>query len=132
MTSNIEQLLAIRDSAIRRKVAAVITRVRRCRGRAAAVSMHVIAEETGISTRDIQAFVKFLVEERRVPIGTNTGKPYGYFWIVTEEERRSVRNQFIRRGVSNLDHARAFDDQQIVGPIVGQLELALKGEEPKP
>jgi len=132
LTSNIEQLLAIRDSATRRKVVEVLSLIRRCKGRAAAVSMHVITEETGISTREVQAFVKFLVEERHLPIGTGTSKPYGYFWIVTDQERRSVRNQFIRRGVSNLDHARAFDDQQLVGPIVGQLELALKGEEPKP
>jgi hypothetical protein len=46
-------------------------------------------------------------------------------------ERRAVRNSFIRRGVSTLAHARAFDDSQLVAPIVGQLELALK-EDPEP
>jgi len=124
--------LDIRDSEARRKAIAVLTRIRRCKGRAAAVSMHAIAEETEIAPRDIQAIVKALVEERHLPIGTATSKPYGYFWIATEAELRAVRNQFIRRGASTLAHARAFDNEQLVAPIVGQLELALKEEETKP
>lgn len=120
--------LAIRNSEARRKAVAVLTRIRRAKGRAAAVSMHAIAEETEIAPRDIQAIVKALVEERHLPIGTLWKKPYGYFWIATKEELREVRNQFIRRGASTLAHARAYDNEQLVGPIVGQLELALKGE----
>jgi hypothetical protein len=131
-SSNLAESLDIRDSAARRKVVAVLSRIRRCKGRAAAVSMHTIAEETGIEPRDIQAFVKFLVEERHVPIGTGTAKPFGYFWITSDAERRAVRNQFMRRGLSNLTHARAYDNQRLVGPIVGQLELAIKEGEPKP
>lgn len=132
MTLSLDQLLAIRDSGARNRVAAVLNRIRRCKGRDAAVSMHTIAEETQLDTRDIQAIVAFLVVERNVPIGTAASKPYGYFLIVTEKERREVRNHFIRRGVSTLAHAKAYDNEQLVGPIVGQLELALKEEEPKP
>lgn len=127
----VEQL-AIRDSAARRRAVAVLAAIRKCKGRAAAVSMRTIAEQTEIRERDIQAIVKALVEERHFPIGTSTKKPFGYFWIVTDEERRTVRNQFIRRGASTLAHARAFDNEQLVAPIVGQLELALQEEETKP
>jgi hypothetical protein len=131
LTTSLEQLLAIRDSGARRKVVAVLSRIRSCRGRAAAVSMHLIAEETEIATRDIQAIVKYLVEERHLPIGTAMNEPIGYFWITTDAERKAVRDHFIRRGVSTLRHAKAYDHEQLVGPIVGQLELAI-GEEPKP
>jgi hypothetical protein len=130
LTAAAEQMPVIRDRATLRKVASVLFLIRKCKGRAAALSMHAIAEATKIPTRDIQAIVKVLVEERHLPIGTAVTKPIGYFWIETDQERRAVRNHFIRRGVSTLAHARAYDDQQLVAPIVGQLELALKEEKP--
>lgn len=95
-------------------------------GRAAAISMHRISEVTGVQPRLIQAIVKFLVEERLLPIGTSTSKPFGYFWIETDEERRAVRDQFVRRAVSILQHAKAYDSQSIIGPLIGQLELSLE------
>lgn len=129
MSASAEQILSIRDSAARRKAVAILSRIRKCKGRAAALSMHVIAKDTLVSARDIQAIVKALVEEKHLPIGTAFSKPFGYFWIVTDDERRAVRNSLIRRGVSTLEHAHHYDDDQLVGPIVGQLELALRKEE---
>jgi hypothetical protein len=85
--------------------------------------MHEIARETKTNTRLIQAIVKFLVEERHLPIGTAPSKPYGYFWIETMDERRTVRNHFVRRALSNLQHARAYDSDSIVAPLVGQIEM---------
>jgi len=113
----------VRGTEERKQAIAILTIVRARRGRDAAVSMHRIAEETGINTRLIQAIVKFLVEERHLPIGTAASKPFGYFWIQTLEERRVVRNHFVRRALSNLQHARAYDSDSIVAPLVGQIEI---------
>jgi len=92
-------------------------------GRANAISMHYIAREIGIGARDVQAIVKFLVEERQQPIGTATSKPFGYYMIESQDELRENYQHFVRRGVSNLKHARAYNQASIVGPIVGQLEI---------
>jgi hypothetical protein len=127
--SSAEQLpieFQVRGSDDRQKVIRVLAEIRPHRGRAAAITMHEIAERTGLHTRLIQAIVKFLVEERRLPIGTGTSKPFGYFWITSEEERRSVRNHFVRRALSNLEHAKAFDREDIVGPLVGHIQQQLQ------
>ena len=92
-------------------------------GRANAISMHYIARQVEIGTRDVQAIVKFLVEERQQPIGTATSKPFGYYMIESQDELRENYQHFVRRGVSNLKHARAYNQASIVGPIVGQLEI---------
>lgn len=113
----------VRGSNDRVRINQVLAIIRPHRGRDAAISMHSICASTGISTRVVQAIVKFLVEERHLPIGTAVSKPYGYFWIETMEERRSVRNHFVRRALSNLDHAKAYDSDSIVAPIVGQIEM---------
>lgn len=113
----------VRGSETRQKIRRILEIVHAHRGRAAAVSMHAIAAETGIDTRSIQAIVKFLVEERHLPIGTATAPPYGYYQIVNLAERREVRNQFVRRALSNLQHAKAYDCDSIVGPLMEQLEM---------
>lgn len=99
-----------------------------CKGRERAVSMHEIAARVEISSRDVQSIVKHLVEDKRLPIGSSVTKPFGYYWIVTEAERRACRNHFIRRALSNLAHAKAYDSDAIVGPLVGQLEIELHKE----
>jgi hypothetical protein len=107
----------------RARIARVLALIRTRIGRDRAVSMHAISEQLGLSTRDIQDIVKFLVEERSWPIGSATSKPFGYYLIRSEEELRQNYQHFVRRGVSNLRHARAYKKASIVGPIVGQLEM---------
>jgi hypothetical protein len=122
----IEQLpieFSVRGSEERLAVLRVLQLIRPRRGREAALSMHAIAEETGFKTRLIQAIVKFLVEERHWPIGSAMSAPFGYFWIATNDERRVVRNHFVRRALSNMRHASAFDTDSIVAPLVGQIEI---------
>jgi len=126
---DLAHLVGSRHNEARRRVNTIVSRLRPLKGRAAAISMHAIAAETEISTRDIQAIVKYLVEERHFPIGTAMSEPRGYFWIASEAERRAVRNHFIRRGRSVLEHARAYDSEDIVGPLLGQLDLVFKEEE---
>ncbi len=119
----------VRGSKERITVARVLDLIRRRRGRENAISMHEIAATTGIETRTIQAVVKFLVEERHQAIGTAAAKPFGYFWIVSEDERRQVRDHFVRRAISTLKHAEAFDSDSIVAPLVGQIEMDFPKEE---
>jgi hypothetical protein len=121
----IEQLpieFQVPDSDEAEMVARVLAEIAPRRGREAAITMHEIAERTGFGTRLIQSVVKFLVEERHEPIGTATTRPFGYFVIQTDEERRAVRNHFVRRALSNLEHAKAYDTESIVGPLVGQIQ----------
>jgi hypothetical protein len=110
----------------RSKIARVLAIIRVRVGRAHAVSMHEIAARTGIATRDIQEIVKTLVEERSIPIGSATTKPYGYYLIRSEDELRENYQHFVRRGVSNIRHARAYNKAATIADIVGQLEIEAK------
>lgn len=107
----------------RQKAAKVLGIIRRHVGRANAVSMHSIADAVGISARDVQAIVKFLVEERECAIGTSTARPFGYYSIRGLAELETNYRHFIRRGLSNIKHARAYMKPATLGPIVGQLEI---------
>lgn len=124
----IQQQLELTAPAEDLEVLRVMHLVRQHEGRAAAISMHEIERLTGIPARSIQSIVKLLVEERHLPIGTSTSKPFGYFWIVTEGERRECRNHLLRRALSTLRHAQALDSEAVVGPLVGQLELTVGDE----
>lgn len=114
----------------RRQVAAVLGVIRSRRGRAAAIPMQEIAARTGVTERSVQSIVKFLVEERQIPIGTATSRPFGYFILASDAERRACRNSLLRRALSTLEHAKAFDQDGIVAPLVGQAKLALEEERP--
>jgi hypothetical protein len=113
-------------TAERARAAKVLGVIRQHVGRASAVSMYEISQRTAVSPRDVQAIVKFLVEERGVPIGSATSEPFGYYVIRSEDELQDNYRHFVRRGVSNLRHASAFKKASIVGPIVGQLEIEVE------
>lgn len=105
--------------------AQVLALVRARRGRAAAIGVADLAAATGIDERRVQQVVKHLVEEHQAPIGTGTTPPHGYYWIVTDEERREVRDSLVRRAVSTLRRARAYDRGGWVSRLIGQAELEL-------
>jgi hypothetical protein len=117
----------VRGSAERQVIARVLRLLRRHIGAGQAIRAAAVVEELGLTggdpARDVQTIVKFLVEERYLPIGTLPRPPYGYFWIETNDERRAVRDHLVRRAISILIHARAFDTDSIVAPLLGQLEL---------
>ena len=132
MTSTVSQLrIEFASPEERRQVAAVLAVIRQRRGRAQAISMREIAARTGVNERTVQAIVKFLVEERQIAIGTAVARPFGYYILATDAERRACRNHFLRRALSTLQHAKAFDQEGIVAPLVGQAELVLTGSEEK-
>ena len=123
MPSTLPLEVQVRGSEARQLVRRVLDVIRVRKGRENAISMHEVAELTGSNARTVQAIVKFLVEERHVPIGTSTTRPFGYFRLANNDERRAVRNHFVRRGLSNLQHARAYDSDSIVAPLIGQIEI---------
>lgn len=117
--------ITTRGSKDRQRIARVLAIVSRHVGRENSVSMHEISATTSIPTRDVQAIVKFLVEERGKAIGTATSRPFGYYVIRSLDELEDNYRHFVRRGVSNLKHARAFNKASLIGPIVGQLETEI-------
>lgn len=106
----------------------VLTEVRRRCGKPAAIAVADLAAATGIEERRVQQVVKHLVERHQAPIGTATKPPFGYYWIVSDEERREVRDSLVRRAVSTLQRARAYDRSGWVARLIGQAELELDGE----
>jgi hypothetical protein len=105
--------------------AQVLAAVRARRGRAAAIGVGDLAAQTGLDERRVQIVVKHLVEEHQAPIGTGTTQPWGYYWITSDEERREVRDSLVRRAVSTLRRARAYDRGGWVAGLIGQAELEL-------
>jgi hypothetical protein len=117
----------VRGSADRKRIAGVLRIIRVHRGATNAIRAAAIVVELSLTggdpQRDVQQIVKFLVEERHAPIGTSPRAPFGYFWLTSDTERRAVRDHFVRRAKSILEHARAYDSDSIVAPLIGQLEL---------
>lgn len=105
--------------------AATLTLLRNRRGRASAVCVDDLAAAVDLDGRRVQQIVKHLVEAHQMPIGTNTVEPFGYYWIETDAERRDVRDGLVRRALSTLRRARAYDKSGWVASLVGQAELNL-------
>lgn len=97
-------------------------------GRENCVPLARLAVVLDISPRDVQAIVKYLVEECAEPIGTAVSHPFGYYRIVREAELEANYRHFIRRGLSNIKHARAYRSSSMLAPIIGQLEIEVGGE----
>jgi hypothetical protein len=115
------------------KASRVIAIIRRRKGHEHAIAAEAIVaqlqdERLLVDERLVQKIVKWAVEKRGLPIGSLTWKPFGYFWIVSLEERREVRNALLRRVLSTLGHAQRYDDDAIVAPLAGQLRMFV--EEP--
>lgn len=96
------------------------------RGRAQALSAPSLAALTGLEERYVRELVKRLVEVHRVPIGSTTSRPPGYYIITGDEERQQVRASLIRRAVSILQRARAYERGPWVDELIGQLQLELE------
>lgn len=105
---------------------AVTLRALRARhGRASAVCVDDLAAAVDLDGRRVQQIVKHLVELHQAPIGTATTEPFGYYWIETDAERREVRDGLVRRALSTLKRARAYDRSGWVARLIGQAELNL-------
>lgn len=98
------------------------------RGRGSAVIRVEAARRIGdylscsIDARRLRRIVARLVR-MGIEIGVAIDAPAGYFWIETEEERKAVRNPLLNMAFSTLVHARSFDRDNIVAPLLEQLRL---------
>ncbi len=101
---------------------AVMKILRKHRGRESAVKVNRIVQLTGINERQVRDIVKHLIHEHRVPVGSSTKKPYGYYWIETADEAFENYEALRRRGISVL--ARAAKVKGVTLPeLLGQLKL---------
>jgi transcription initiation factor IIE alpha subunit len=96
------------------------------KGKHHAVTVEEIAKETRIEARRVRQVVKHLVEEHQVPIGTSTKSPFGYYILEGDEERREVAKGLVRRALSILRRARAFDKSGWVRRMLGQMEFEMQ------
>lgn len=69
-------------------------------GRDQAISMAALAERVGLSTRDVQHYIKHLIEHHGVLIGSATGKPHGYYLITEPSEVHAAIAQLQHRLIS--------------------------------
>jgi len=118
-----------RGSDARFKASSVIRAIRRRKGHDQAIAAGALVaqllegEAVLVDERLVQKIVKWAVEERGLPIGSLPWPPFGYFWIRSNDERRQVRNAFLQRALSTLEHAQRYDDDAIVAPLAGQIKL---------
>jgi hypothetical protein len=118
--------LQFASSADRDVIVRVWDVIRRHSGSEDPISIGDVARLADVTERNVQAAVKLLVEDLGKPIGSNWRAPYGYYVITNEDELRQNFQRFLRRGVSNLKHARAYNSASVVGQVVGQLEIEIE------
>lgn len=94
-------------------------------GSANAIKSRELASRTGIEERKVRDVIKHLIEDKHVPIGSSTVKPYGYYIIIDNDERNHVSANLYARAISILRRARAYDQKRSkwVSDLIGQLEL---------
>lgn len=84
--------------------------------------------DVNLTARKLREHIAQMVR-RGLPIGVTQLAPCGYFWIETEEERVMVRDPLLNMAFSTLVHARGFDKENIVAPLLAQLRAAGFGDD---
>ncbi len=97
------------------------------RGHAQAVPLRALAAGTGLYWRDVQQIVKHLIEAHHCPIGSATGKPHGYYWIVDEEDQARAEAQ-LRHRIVSCARRLALLERNTPRQILAQLALELDAE----
>jgi len=77
-------------------------------GAANARQIKDLAEETGLSGRQVQSIVETLILEYHVPIGTSMRAPFGNYLIDSAEDLEATVELLRTRGISNLVRAAAL------------------------
>ena len=102
--------------------------IRACQGRKAARSMTAVAAEAGCDTRTVQTLIAHLIEAHRCPIGSSTGAPHGYYWIVDPEDLARAKTQLSHRIIETARRLKALDHNALAD-VMGQLKLELHATE---
>jgi len=98
--------------------------IKACAGRKAALSMAAVAEHAGCDTRTVQTLIAHLIEAHRCPIGSSTGAPHGYYWIVDTEDLARAKTQLIHRIIETARRLRALD-KNALADVMGQIKMEL-------
>ena len=92
------------------------------KGRKAAISMPAVAAHAGCDTRTVQTLIAHLIEAHHCPIGSSTGAPHGYYWIVDPEDLARAKMQLAHRIIETAKRLRALD-KNALADVMGQLKL---------
>lgn len=84
------------------------------------VTLAAIRDRTGLSERDIKGIVQALADEHELPIGARRGKPNGYYYCRTAEEREAAARPLIRQAVRELHRARRLTNKRSIRELLGQ------------
>jgi len=74
-------------------------------GRAQAISQGALAEATGIAERELRDILASIIIAHRVPIGSATSPPPGYYVIATTDEAAETYRMLRGYGISILTRA---------------------------
>jgi hypothetical protein len=108
-----------------RRVAEIIAK---CRGRGKAVQARHVGYKVGLPERKVREIIKKLVEQHHLPIGSTSAVDGGYYMITDLKELRQVRASLVRRAVSILGRAKAYDRAGWVAEMAGQLAMKLEAD----
>jgi hypothetical protein len=110
----------------------VLKAIRYRRGSANTITIRELREKTELSDRAVKDAVRVLRLNFRIPIGASRDSERGgYFLIATAEDQALFLQGALRQIQAELEVIRAVGGQEQAAELLGQLRLALEGEEKK-
>lgn len=86
----------------------------------APISLAEIRQRTGLNDREIKGVVQALADEHELPIGARRGKPNGYYYCRTADDREAAARPLIRQAVRELHRARRLTMKKTIRELLGQ------------
>lgn len=91
------------------------------------ITIRSLSEKTELNARDVKDIVRRLRLGFGLPIGANrSGETGGYYFILTDEDRRLFKAQFMRQITAELEVMRAVVGVEETRELLGQLTLEAK------
>lgn len=72
-------------------------------------SLAMMADLAGISERRLRALIYHLVTDKALPIGSQSRRPGGYYWITNDEERAQSAARLNSQAREMYRRSRAID-----------------------
>jgi hypothetical protein len=105
----------------------IAERIWRHRGRANAISIARLTQETGLSDRTIKQQVETLVDTHRMRIGGYREDPAGYAIIETAEDLAAAVGPYKAQALAMLRRLRVLESPEGWREFLGQLRLEVEG-----
>ncbi len=97
-------------------------------GRPQAISLQDLAAAVDLSPREVQHVIKHLIELHRLPIGSATSAPHGYYWITGLQDQERAEKQLAHRIISTARRLARLK-QNTPDEVLGQLALDVQRDE---